>query len=217
VSTGPYAAAMPLEGGRLELVERVPAGAAVLDVGCWSGSVGSHLVDRRSATVDGVEPNPQAAAMASGTYRRVYVEPVEEALSELLETRRGHYDAILFLDVLEHLVDPGAVLSAAKALLTSGGHALVSLPNVGHWSVRKELLLGRWEYTDTGLLDRSHLRFFTLSTAARLLEDRGWEIVWRSISLGQPPLIRLSPRRLELLRFWPTLFGVQSLFEIRPR
>src|SRR5215216_3811881 len=92
---GRYDGAQPLEGRRLELIDRVPEGAAVLDVGCWRGHIGSYLVDRRSATVDGVEPDGEAAAIASATYRRLYAQSVEEALSELLQTRRHDYDVIL--------------------------------------------------------------------------------------------------------------------------
>ena len=82
--------------------------------------------------------------------------------------------------------------------------------------MRKELLLGRWEYQDSGLLDRTHLRFFTFATAEELLRRAGWRITWRGVSVGQPPRVRLSERWLGELKRWPTLFGVQALFEAVP-
>jgi 2-polyprenyl-3-methyl-5-hydroxy-6-metoxy-1,4-benzoquinol methylase len=195
------------------MLERVPEGASVLDVGCWSGSAGKFLIEQRHATIDGVEPYEPMAALARRWYRSVFVGPVEDFLAR----RQRRYDRILFLDILEHLPEPIEPLRRSKQFLCSGGRALVSIPNVAHWSVRKELLLGRWRYDDSGLLDSTHLRFFTLETAAELLSGAGWEIRWKSVSLGQPPLITLPNKWLSLLRMWPTLFAVQSLFEIEPR
>jgi 2-polyprenyl-3-methyl-5-hydroxy-6-metoxy-1,4-benzoquinol methylase len=203
-------------GERRRMLERCPNGAIVLDVGAWSGFAGAFLARERNAVVDGVEPNPEAAERARALYRNVVVEPVETALAGLLAGRQDAYDLLLFLDVLEHLKEPPSVLEAARSLVRSGGRAFVSIPNVAHWSVRKELLLGRWRYEDSGLLDRTHLHFYTATTAAELLESAGWRVTWRGWSLGQPPLVRLPERRLAILRAWPTLFAVQCLFEARP-
>ena len=125
------------------------------------------------------------------------------------------YDVVLCLDVLEHLVDPAGALAALRGLAPRG-RALISLPNVAHWSLRKELLRGRWEYTESGLLDRTHLRFYTLDTARSLLSQAGWRVEWESSSPGQPPLVRLPAQRLGVLQRWPRLFGVQLLFDAVP-
>jgi 2-polyprenyl-3-methyl-5-hydroxy-6-metoxy-1,4-benzoquinol methylase len=194
------------------MLERVPEGASVLDVGCWSGSVGRFVIERRKATVDGVEPDEGMASLAKSAYRHVFVCSFQDFLSRG-DTR---YDRLLFLDVLEHLPEPTELLRRSRQLLDHGGRALVSIPNVAHWSIRKELLLGRWRYEDTGVLDRTHLRFFTLDSAAELLIDAGWEIRWKSVSLGQAPLVSLPDRWLTTLRRWPSLFAVQGLFEIEP-
>jgi 2-polyprenyl-3-methyl-5-hydroxy-6-metoxy-1,4-benzoquinol methylase len=194
------------------MLERVPEGASVLDVGCWSGSAGRFLIEHRNATIDGIEPDEGMASLARHSYRRVFVGSFEDFLTE----GQGSYDRLLFLDVLEHLPNPIEPLRRSKQLLNNGGRALVSIPNVAHWSIRKELLLGRWRYEDTGLLDRSHMRFFTLDSAAELLIDAGWEISWESVSLGQPPLIALPQRWLTVLKRWSSLFAVQALFEIQP-
>jgi 2-polyprenyl-3-methyl-5-hydroxy-6-metoxy-1,4-benzoquinol methylase len=205
-----YSTNEPPKGERRLLLERVPEGADVLDIGCWSGSAGRFLIKHRNATVDGIEPDERMASLARADYRDVFVGPLEQFLIE----RRCRYDCLLFLDVLEHLVDPSELLRRSKQLVYPGGRALVSIPNVAYWSVRKELLLGRWQYQDNGLLDRTHLRFFTRDSAAELLRDAGWQICWTSASLGQVPLISLPERWLSFFRRWPSLFGVQTLFEV---
>jgi 2-polyprenyl-3-methyl-5-hydroxy-6-metoxy-1,4-benzoquinol methylase len=208
----PYAIEQEPVGERRVLLDRVPPKTEVLDVGCWGGFAGRYLMQARAATVDGVEPSGLPASVARRTYRRVLPVPIERALPEL-RGEGARYDVVLFLDVLEHLVDPRAVLEAARDIVRPGGSALVSMPNVAHWSVRKELLRGRWEYTDSGLLDRTHLRFFTLETARQTLRSSGWEVTWESCSLGQPPLIRLPTAVLARLARWPSMFAVQFLFE----
>jgi O-antigen biosynthesis protein len=199
-------------GARRRLLDRVPPSAEVLDVGCWSGFAGRYLAGQLGAVVDGIEPSREMAARAAETYRRVLVGTAETELEGLLGSG-SRYDALLFLDVLEHLAEPERVLRRSLELLRPGGRVYVSVPNVAHWSVRKSLLLGRFEYTASGLLDRTHLRFFTFDTAERLLTDSGLRVVWRAASVGQPPLVRLPDRRLRALERWPRLFGVQALFE----
>src|SRR5919107_4022490 len=90
---------------RLPILARVPAGATVLDVGPWTGAHGRHLVQHAGATVDGVETDAEAAAVASADYREVIVGPVDDEAIQARLAGRG-YDTILFLDVLEHLRDP---------------------------------------------------------------------------------------------------------------
>lgn len=193
----------------------MPLGAQILDVGCWSGFNGRHLAATRGAVMDGIEPVHAMARIAAQTYRRVHATSVEAAIDgPLAET--ADYDVLLLLDVLEHLVDPATVLRRLRDSVGPGGIALVSLPNVAHWSVRKELALGRFTYTPSGLLDATHLRFFTMPSGAALIGDAGWQITWRSVSLDRPPVVPLRGRWLRPLGRWPGLFAVQMLFEIRP-
>jgi 2-polyprenyl-3-methyl-5-hydroxy-6-metoxy-1,4-benzoquinol methylase len=209
----PYDPSQRPAGERLALLSRVPRGAVVLDVGCWSGFMGSHLIMEREAIVDGVEPNQQMADRARHKYRNVRQSTIEDACDQISSA----YDVVLFMDVLEHLADPALVLHAALGWVAPGGRALVSIPNVAHWSVRWHLLRGRWTYTEYGLLDRTHLRFFTINSAEALAWDAGWRVVWRSYSLGDPPKLRLSASRRRHLGRWPELFAVQTLMEIVPR
>lgn len=203
-------------GARRKMLERIDHGAEVLDVGCWSGAVGAFLQRERDVVVDGVEPEAHMADHATRHYRRVYRSTIEDALEALIDEHRHSYDFLLFMDVLEHLQDPHQVLEASRELLAPGGCALVSIPNVAHWSLRYELLRGSWRYRDNGLLDRTHLRFFTKATTLELARDAGWEVTWKQASVDQPPLIRLSESHLRILERWPTLFAVQFLLELRP-
>lgn len=207
-----YAIDQPVDGERRNLLERVPHGASVLDVGCWAGAAGKFLIQHRRATVDGIEPESAVAALARPFYRDVFVGSLEDFVT----SRRECYDRLLFLDVLEHLPEPSEALSRSKQLVHPDGRALVSIPNIAYWWVRKELLRGRWRYADNGLLDRTHLRFFTLETAAELLTDAGWSIRWHAVSIGQPPLLSVPEKWLKPLKRWPSLFGVQALFEVEP-
>jgi len=143
----------------------------VLDVGCAQGNVGAGIKERQGAEVWGIETDPAAAAIAGKRLDRVIATPVEEAMSELPD---GYFDAIVLADVLEHLADPAAVLSGLARKLTANGELVVSLPNVAHWSVVQDLLQGRWNYQDAGILDRTHLRFFTRKTALELFTAAGF-------------------------------------------
>jgi SAM-dependent methyltransferase len=140
---------------------------------------------------------------------------------------KGPFDVIVAGDVLEHLPRPGDLLSALKPLLKSDGTLLVSLPNVANVTVRAALLAGRFPYADRGILDRTHLRFYTRAGARALLDQAGFRIRWETATampvelalpaLGTPPLagpVRAGARLLAAA--WPTLFGYQFVFEAAP-
>jgi 2-polyprenyl-3-methyl-5-hydroxy-6-metoxy-1,4-benzoquinol methylase len=157
------------------MIERVPRGARVLDVGCASGYLAEPLRQMRAAkVVDGIELNRDDAAIARKTCRNVVIGSAEDpATYAQLE---GPYDAIIFGDVLEHLPNPSAAIRAARPLLAKGGVAISSIPNIAHYTIRASLLEGKFEYADSGILDRTHLRFFTKSTLKSLWSDNGFEV-----------------------------------------
>lgn len=147
-------------------------GRRVLDVGCARGHLGSLLLGKGWA-VTGIEPDPDDAAVARNAGLEVVVAPAEQALSGLA----NRHDVIVFADVLEHMVDPAAVLSAAVPLLERGGRIIISMPNVAHLTTRLQLLFGSFTYTDRGILDRTHLRFYTRRTVRSLVEGCGLTVV----------------------------------------
>jgi SAM-dependent methyltransferase len=147
----------------------------VLDVGCATGYVAATLSDR-GCTVVGIEGDPHAAEKARSVTERVVVGDLEDPAT-IDSLGDDSFDVVLCGDVLEHLVDPIAVLRRAVEHLRPDGIVIVSVPNVAHADVRLNLLQGRFPYTETGLLDRTHLRFYTASSARELLEHAGLLVV----------------------------------------
>ena len=157
------------------LAELVGRDKRVLDVGCASGYLGEAL-KQRGCTVAGVEYDAEAADAAKAVLDQVVVGDIGE-LDLVAHFGEGSFDAIVFGDVLEHVVDPAAVLRATRPLLAPGGSVVVSIPNVAHGAVRLSLLSGRFEYRPLGLLDETHLRFFTRDTLRDLLDEGGFVAV----------------------------------------
>lgn len=157
------------------VVELVGTAKRVLDIGCATGAVGKVLVSRGCEVV-GVEPEAAAAAVAELHLSEVLVGTMEDVD---LESRFGSnpFDAIVVADVLEHLPSPLPALRRLVGLLAPGGSIVASLPNIAHGAVRLALLQGRFDYTDVGLLDRTHLQFFTRATVEKLFEDAALTIV----------------------------------------
>jgi 2-polyprenyl-3-methyl-5-hydroxy-6-metoxy-1,4-benzoquinol methylase len=161
------------EQARPELVRVLPERVGrVLDVGCGAGGVGRALRERAD-TLTGVELVPEAAEVARTFYDRVEVGAVEDVLPHL----GGPFDTILAYDVLEHLVDPSAVLRGLHGLAAPGALLHVSVPNARHWSLVRDLVVrGTFGYTEWGHRDRTHLRWFTPTDVAALLADAGWAV-----------------------------------------
>lgn len=151
-------------------IRMVGSDRRVLEVGCSVGHVTEHLVSNGN-TVVGVEIDPDAADVARRFAAEVHVADLDrDPLDELVD---GPFDVVVFGDVLEHLRDPTAALDAAVRLLSPDGHVVVSIPNVAHADVRLMLLEGRWDYQEHGLLDETHLRFFTRDGLRSLLAASG--------------------------------------------
>jgi 2-polyprenyl-3-methyl-5-hydroxy-6-metoxy-1,4-benzoquinol methylase len=145
-------------------------GQRVLEVGCSVGHVTEHLVAAGN-TVVGVEIDPDAADAAREFADRVHV--VDLDVTPLSDVEPSQFDVMIFGDVLEHLRQPGRSLVDACSLLAPGGRVIVSVPNVAHVDMRLMLLEGRWEYQPTGLMDDTHLRWFTKSSLRQMLGDAG--------------------------------------------
>lgn len=147
-------------------------GSWVLDLGAGPGILGRYLAEQRACTVDGVEYNPVAVAEAAPGYRRLECADLEQMT--LADQFTGcQYDYILCADILEHLRRPEALLAQLPELLTPGGQVLLSVPNAAYAGLIAELLAGDFRYRPEGLLDATHLRFFTRLSLLRLLEECG--------------------------------------------
>jgi O-antigen biosynthesis protein len=198
---------------RLFVDEAVKYGR-VLELGCSNGFL-SKLIAAGGAKVTGVEIDQEAAAQA-----RQYCEQV---LTLNLNTPgwtgnlNQRFDLATYGDVLEHLLDPLATLTETKKVLNPGGRVLICLPNIAHWTVRAKLSLGIFEYQSNGLLDCTHLRFFTVPTAHQLIEDAGYKILWFRPIFGGRYTASLRPAWHWITKMRPNLFSYQMMFLAEPK
>jgi 2-polyprenyl-3-methyl-5-hydroxy-6-metoxy-1,4-benzoquinol methylase len=186
-SSGPPLGRRPdayYERARPDLLRAIPRDAThILDVGCASGWLGEALRrERPGASVFGVERDAEAARVAATRLDRVECLDLERSA---LPFRTGEFDCIVYGDVLEHLVDPWGTLRRHLRVLQPHGAVVVSLPNVRHVGVVLKLaLLGRFEYATEGILDATHLRFFTLREIRRWFAADGLRIERLERTLG---------------------------------
>jgi len=195
----------------------------VLEVGTATGYLSFEMA-KRGCTVTGIEKDQEMAKAAHSYCSKMLVGDIETInLQEL-----GRYDAIICADVLEHLCDPRKILQQLHNLLKPDGKILISLPNVAHIWVRANLLLGRFDYEKAGILDETHLRFFTLKSAKKLAADAGLKVVNLSVTPTPLPLIFPATGKgrplsflhrfsWELAKLMKTFFGYQFILECRPK
>lgn len=177
--------------------ESIGTGKTILEVGCATGYVGEYLVNQLGCRVWGIEYVDSAAAhaRARNCYEAVLTGDIQdpETVAPLLP---GSLDFILFGDVLEHLNCPERALEIVKPLLKPDGHLLICVPSIVHWSIRMRVLKGQFEYTETGPLDRTHVRFFTPKTARDLLVATNLRIVRQGGVVWLPSALYKLPKPL---------------------
>jgi 2-polyprenyl-3-methyl-5-hydroxy-6-metoxy-1,4-benzoquinol methylase len=197
-------------------------GRRLLDVGAADGLLSRELT-ARGWRVTALEADPGQAAAAAGACEAVVVADLDHAVPALA----GGFDAIVYGDVLEHLRDPGGVLAALDRYLAPAGQVVISVPNVAHLWMRLSLAAGRFEYGERGILDRTHLRFFTRRSLAALLAGAGLAVV--RMTATPVPLYQVVPERLHgralaaahalsaaASRALPRLLGYQFVVLARP-
>jgi len=206
------------------LLDAVPPGSRVLDVGCAEGYLAARLKER-GCTVIGVEADPTAAERARAACDVVVAgdvqdEAVRTAAEQAVRRMSGGAGAevVVLGDVLEHLLDPEGVVRWAAA---TAPRVVVSLPNIAHWTGRRQLLRGRFPREDHGLFDRTHVRFFTRASARRMVEEAGLRVEREAFAAAPlplqsrvPALARLQPALVSLR---PELFALQIVLTCAPR
>lgn len=145
-------------------------GSRILDVGCGTGVVSETVKHHTNSTVIGVEPDEERVKVAKARGLDVKLGLLDEAF---IETHNG-FDVVVFADVLEHLENPASIVQLASKALRPGGAIIASVPNVAHWFVRFDLLRGRFDYQDCGIMDATHLRWFTKRTVISFFESQGF-------------------------------------------
>ena len=194
-----YQVDLAVDNAHSRVIRLVGAGKHVLDLGCATGYVAKVLVEQFGCSVVGIEQDLDAAEQARKVCRQVIAGDLDalDFAAELGDTR---FDVILCADVLEHLRDPNRVLAALRTLLVPDGYVVASIPNIGHVAVVAELLDGRFPYGPLGLLDQTHLRFFTRRSIHECFERVG-------LLVSHIERLRVEPEatefRTDLSRFPP--------------
>ncbi len=207
----------------LRAVRRLGRGP-ILDVGAAQGMLGQQLREAgEQVAIDGVELNPAWAELARPFYRQMFDCGIEEA-----NLPDGTYRVVVCADVLEHLPDPLTTLGQLRRAASDDATFIISVPNVAHLAVRLLLLLGRFPRMERGILDRTHLQFFTRDTAVTMLREAGLEVVQVSATgipldelwpkgEGSRPYVALTRLQHLALALAPRLFGFQWILTARVR
>jgi methionine biosynthesis protein MetW len=164
------------ENTRKDMLKYIPPTVkCVLEVGCGNGNFSKLISEKYSAKCWGIEFNNKAAEEAVKVMHKVINADIINSLNEIPDS---YFDCIILNDIIEHLVDPYSILKNLKSKLTSSGILVLSIPNVRYWrNVMRLTLFGEWNYTGYGILDSTHLRFFTYKSLKKMFPELGFEIL----------------------------------------
>lgn len=198
-----------------QVVALTRAGSRVLDMGCASGPISMRLKEK-GCEVIGIEIDPMAARKARKYCRRVIIADLD-AVGEI-DYPENYFDVIIYSNVLEHLKNPLLVLKRFDKYLKNEGYIVVVLPNIAHWLFRFEHLLGNFTYRKCGVMDATHLRFYTKKTGINLLTKAGYRVekTYFTVSGLFIPLIKkfdfLQSLIYLITKIRPTFFAPQFIF-----
>lgn len=186
---------------------------SILECGCSTGFLSRQLA-AAGCRVVGIEIDTEAAEKARQFCARVLSLDLNcPDWSNALDER---FDLVTYGDVLEHLLEPQAVLRETRNVLAPGGRVLISLPNIAYWTMRVKLLMGKFEYESMGLLDYTHLRFFTFQTARKMIEQAGYRIIHFHPIMGGRFTSHFRPMWQHLTNLFPNSLAVQMFFLVEP-
>lgn len=190
-----------------EVVSLIDPGSSILEVGCATGYMTSVLSEERGCRVTAIEMSQEMAEQASPFAERIIVGDITDPL--IWDRIGTGFDHVIFADVLEHLRDPWAVLKKTRECLNTGGSVVCSIPNVAHYRIRLKLLVGKFEYKRYGILDDTHLRFFTASSIRSMFADTCYTVAYMK-GMNWRPVETL------MTRFLPNAFAVQFVVKAVP-
>jgi methionine biosynthesis protein MetW len=197
------------------IIQLVPPGSRVLDVGCATGYLAPGLHDK-GCHVTGIDYDAEALEKAKERCDETYRVDLES--QEPWSLPQGSFDVLILSNVLEHLRSPSQTIERLKGFLRQEGTLIAIVPNIAKWNMRIELLLGRFNYQSHGVLDNTHLRFYTLKTGRELVESCGFSVVdVQPTPMGLvAPIVRGSvflQRVIFLItRLWPSLLASQFIY-----
>ncbi len=178
----------------IDLIMETPQ--RVLEIGCGAGATGLALKQKfQDIEYVGVEPDEGAAKIAQTRLDRVICSDIEKVQLDTFGLTKEYFDLIICADVLEHLYDPWKILFALRNNLVPDGKIFASIPNIQHINIINNLINGNWTYSKYGVLDATHIRFFTLSEIAKMFSDTGYKMI--QLSYADPP-------EVEGVEKWPT-------------
>jgi 2-polyprenyl-3-methyl-5-hydroxy-6-metoxy-1,4-benzoquinol methylase len=196
---------------RPEMYKFLPASyRTLLDVGCGRGAFGAFIRKQTKCEVWGVEPDAECLPQAQTNLDKV----LHGCFVPGMELPLNYFDCIVFNDVLEHMLDPVSALQFAASLLSKNGVIMASIPNIGHFpTVWKLIVRGDWDYQERGILDKTHLRFYTRNSIRKLFEKAGFEL---QTLKGINPFLSMEPGDSKLWRryrlcSWMPICGVRDM------
>ena len=188
-----------------QIINLIENNSLILDIGCATGYLGNYLIKNKNCSVYGIEIEEEPATLAKNCYKDVYLADIEDA--SIFSTISLKFDYIVLGDVIEHLVKPERVLLNIHKLMKTGSSLIVSIPNIASWRIRFGLLFGHFNYTETGILDKTHLRFFTLNSSIKMFQECGYKITYFcGAGTVMPGVMR---------NLFPSLFASQFVFELK--
>ena len=208
------------------IINLVKKNSKVLDVGCGNGFLGRYLKEKCGCKVFGIEKNEVWANESQKYYDNVIIGDLND--ERIWEKIQDKFDTVILADILEHLINPETVLRQIKKVIQRDTDIIISLPNIALWRIRLNLLMGKFNYTKRGILDKTHLRFFTLKTAKEMIIESGYKIqkvfvtqpqipLEGKLKLSQTPFIKnlLIEIKRVVSRFSPTFFATQFIFHCK--
>lgn len=200
------------------LMRLIPPKSRVLELGCASGYLSGYMEQALGCRVTGLEYDSNAAQIAAQRCSEVHTVDLNDPNALEVARASAPYDVLLAAAVLEHLYHPEDLLRRARELLTPDARVIVSLPNIAHWSIRLKLLAGRFDYEDYGIMDRTHVRFYTPRTAKAMLESEQYRVdgFYIAGSLLQNLLLRFAKEKSSA-PVLPGLFAYELIYTLRPK
>lgn len=202
-----------------KVMDRIKENGSVLDIGCGNGKFSGYLKRMKNSNITGIEISEKMARNAKRKLNKVIVGNIED---ENMHLPNSKFDQILLMDILEHTFNPELVLKKIIPVLKKNGEILVTLPNIANWKIRMGLMMGKFEYTESGILDDGHIRFFTYKSAVGLFDNVGLEFEFVDSVCTFPDFILKIQNRLPVLkltdflsRSFPHFFAHQFLFVLR--
>lgn len=195
----------PLNIDRLS-TSLIPEGSKVLEIGCATGFMGEYLIKNKKCEVVGIDLAHGEAKEARKRLTSVIEGDIEK--DETLEKIKGKFDVVFASALIEHLKNPNEAIKKWKKFLKRDGVLIITTPNIAHWSMRLALLSGKFDYQEYGILDDTHLHFFTTETFKKLFTENGYkvdEFLIDSVGGGHPRIARV------LSRYSPNLFAYQMV------